>query len=293
MAKHKIQTFVDGTSKKQLTQGVTEIFKANSKIENHLEELERNGYTILKNVFSKNDCSIAKKKIDEIYKKQIKEFNNEKNLELINEKNIVRSLFVYDSFFLKFLDKKIQNQLLTKIFGKKFILNLQNSPIMQPKSRQYSAAWHRDLSYQHFVSSRQVAISTVVSLDKSTQDNGATFLLPHSHKFEMFPSKEYVKKHQKQIPINAGDTLVFDSLMYHRSGANKTNQKRKIIVHMFTLPFIKQQINYVKFLNGKYLNNKKYSYLLGYNSEVQDSVMQWRERRKNRFKKSSVKLWRY
>ena len=62
MAKHKIQTFVDGTSKKQLTQGVTEIFKANSKIENHLEELERNGYTILKNVFSKNDCSIAKKK---------------------------------------------------------------------------------------------------------------------------------------------------------------------------------------------------------------------------------------
>ena len=293
MAKLKIKTFVDGTSKEQQTQGIIETFKAKGKIENHLEELERNGYTILKKVFTKSDCNIAKRKIDKIYKKQIQEFKSEKNLELINEQNIVRSLFVYDNFFLKFLDAKIQNDLLKKIFGKKFILNLQNSPVMQPHSKQYSAAWHRDLSYQHFVASRPIAISSVVSLDNSTKKNGATYLLPHSHRFETFPSKEYVKSHERQVPINAGDILVFDSLIYHRSGTNMTNQKRKIIVNMFTLPFIKQQINYVKFLNGKFSNKKKYSYLLGYNSDVQDGVVQWRQRRADRFKKSAVKLWKY
>lgn len=293
MTKRKIQTFVDGTSIEQLTQGITEVFSAKNKIENHLEEIERNGYTVIKNVFSKNECNLAKKKIDVIYKNQIKEFSSEKKLELINEKNIVRSLFAYDNFFLKFLDKKIQSEILKKIFGKKFILNLQNSPIMQPKSKQYSAAWHRDLSYQHFVSSRPLAISMVISLDKSTKENGATFVLPHSHKFELFPSKEYIKKYEKQITINAGDILIFDSLLYHRSGANFSSKKRKIIVNMFTLPFIKQQINFVKFLNGKFSNLKRYSYLLGYDSEVQDSVLQWRKRRLNRFNKSSVKLWKY
>ena len=293
ISKLKIKIFVDGTSKEQQTQGVTEMFRTKGKIDTHLEELERNGYTILKNVFAKSDCNMAKEKIDKIYKKQIQEFRSEKNLELINEQNIVRSLFVYDNFFLKFLCPKIQNDLLKKIFRQKFILNLQNSPIMQPKSKAYSAAWHRDLGYQHFVASRPIAISSIVSLDNSTKKNGTSYFLPHSHRFETFPSKEYVKSHEKQVPVNAGDVLVFNSLIYHRSGINRTNQKRKIVVNMFTLPFIKQQINYVKFLNGKFLNNKKYSYLLGYNSDVQDGVVQWRQRRADRFKKSKVKLWKY
>ena len=101
ISKLKIKIFVDGTSKEQQTQGVTEMFRTKGKIDTHLEELERNGYTILKNVFAKSDCNMAKEKIDKIYKKQIQEFRSEKNLELINEQNIVRSLFVYDNFFFK------------------------------------------------------------------------------------------------------------------------------------------------------------------------------------------------
>ena len=38
---------------------------------------------ICTNVFSKNECNLAKKKIDVIYKNQIKEFGSEKKLELI------------------------------------------------------------------------------------------------------------------------------------------------------------------------------------------------------------------
>jgi len=37
---------------------------------------------------------------------------------------------------------------------------------------------------------------------------------------------------------------------------------------------------------------KKYSYLLGYDSETPDSVLEWRKRRLKRFQKSKVKLWK-
>ena len=73
MLKKNPPHYRDGLSKDHLTHGVLEVHKTNSKKEEHLEELQRNGYTILRNVISKNDCNKAKKKIDEIYKKQIDE----------------------------------------------------------------------------------------------------------------------------------------------------------------------------------------------------------------------------
>ena len=54
---------------------------------------------------------------------------------------------------------------------------------------------------------------------------------------------------------------------------------------MFTEPFIKQQIDYSKVLNGKYSKNKDFSYVLGYDTSVEDSVLNWRKRRKARFSK--------
>jgi len=74
-------------------------------------------------------------------------------------------------------------------------------------------------------------------------------------------------------------------MLFHRAGANNTDEERKLLVHMYTLPFIKQQVNYPKMLNGKYSDDKNLSYLLGYDSEVEDNVVNWRRRRKRRYDK--------
>ena len=120
----------------------------------HFEELNRSGYTILENVFSKKNCDIAKIKIDQIYKKQIKECGDENFLYSINDQDVVRALFVYDDFFIKFINNKNIIQFLNLCFGSKFILNLQNSPINRAQQSHYGSTWHRDLSYQHFIQSR-------------------------------------------------------------------------------------------------------------------------------------------
>ena len=43
-------------------------------------------------------------------------------------------------------------------------------------------------------------------------------------------------------------------------------------------------------LNGKYSKKKDLSYLLGYDSEIEDSVLSWRKRRKKKGMQKSCKV---
>ena len=137
--------------------------------------------------------------------------------------------------------------------------------------------------------SRPIAINVIICLDDFTKKNGGTYILPGSHRFEVFPSKNYRDKNEMQIEIKTGDAFIFDSLLFHRAGANNTGIDRKLLVHMYTLPFVKQQVNYPKMLDGKYSDDPELSYLLGYDSETEDSVLSWRQRRRKRYDKANAK----
>ena len=87
-------------SEDRYTHGVSQSCVPESEIDVQLEELRRSGYTLLDKIFSKDDCEIAKKKLDKIYKRQIEECGGEEYLIAINDQNVVRTLFVYDDFFI-------------------------------------------------------------------------------------------------------------------------------------------------------------------------------------------------
>ena len=81
----------------------------------------------------------------------------------------------------------------------------------------------------------------------------------------------------------AGSVILFDSMVYHKSGFNNTNDTRFGINNMYTLPFIKQQINYPYFLKDK-TEDDLLNRLLGFESREFQSVLDFREYRLNRSK---------
>tara|TARA_B100000963_G_scaffold361866_1_gene400413 strand:+ start:5448 stop:6299 length:852 start_codon:yes stop_codon:yes gene_type:complete len=274
---------ITGVSEKNNTQGVSELEIIKNESEYHFENIVKNGYSIIKNAFSKKICETAKINIDKIYKHQIKEYGNEESLKSINENNLARALIVYDNFFSQFIKNKQIDDILKIAFGEKYILNLQNCPINRAQSKHFGSTWHRDLSYQHFIPSRPIAITTLICIDEFTEKNGGTCIVPFSHKFEKFPSQKYIDENEKKIEAKQGDILIFDSLLFHRAGENNTLNDRKLIVQVFTLPFIKQQISFPKALNGKFSDDNSLNYILGYETEVQDNVLEWRRRRRKRY----------
>jgi hypothetical protein len=174
------------------------------------------------------------------------ETHGETRLRALDEFYTVRSLLAQpagkDVFLALALNPSLMAVLKQLIQGK-FILNQQNGIVNPPQEGYNQSAWHRDLPYQHFVSSRPLAINALFCVDDFTFDNGATFVLPASHKAGPFPSRAYVERNARQIEAKAGSFILLDCMMFHAGGFNHTKVARRAVNHVFNIPYFKQQIN--------------------------------------------------
>ena len=256
--------------------GVKESFEPKDMLDQYQEEILRNGYTIIEYVLSEKQLQILRKKMDELYDKQAQEVGGEEALREIGDSDSVKHLLVLDEVFLPLVSSKKMLSIVQRLLGDYFILNLQNGILNRPEIFNPASLWHRDLFYQHYSSSRPLAISTLFCLDDFTEETGGTFILPGSHKHDIFPSPGFALKHEIQLTAKAGSVLVFDSMMFHRCGYNKSSQIRRSISQIFTLPPFKQQISLPKSLQGKYSDDPFLRKVLGYDSETADNLRDWR-----------------
>ena len=131
--------------------------------------------------------------------------------------------------------------------------------------------WHRDLPYQHFISSKPLAISTIYCVDDFTYKNGGTYFLPYSHKNERFPSENFIEKNAIQLECKKGSYIIFDSMLYHCGGFNNSLKSRRAINHIYNIPFLKQQINIPLNVNLSSLSSKEKE-ILGLGFEEPQSI---------------------
>ncbi len=143
----------------------------------------------------------------------------ETNLKSVNEFNTVRSLLTHGGdLFLRLALNENLLSIIKKLIPGKFILNQQNGVINPARETYNQSAWHRDLPYQHFVSTKPLAINALFCVDDFTYENGATFVLPASHKSEAFPSLNYVQRNAIQIEAKSGWFILLDCMIFHAGG---------------------------------------------------------------------------
>jgi ectoine hydroxylase-related dioxygenase (phytanoyl-CoA dioxygenase family) len=259
--------------------GVTEFTPDGDNIAFHAEEILIKGYTIVPDVLSPELIKLAKDKLEVIYNKQVDEVG-EDVLKELGDKDIARSLLVYDDFFLHSITlHPTIIGIVEGVLGKYFILREQNAIINRAKSENYQLRWHRDLIYQHFTYSKPFAVSALFCLADFNELNGGTWILPASQKTEAFPSERYILENEVCVNAAAGSVIVFDSMLYHRAGLNRSENDRIGINNMYVQPYIKQAISFPKQLDGKYSDDAFLNRFLGYDSETDDNVVSWRLRR--------------
>jgi ectoine hydroxylase-related dioxygenase (phytanoyl-CoA dioxygenase family) len=249
--------------------------------EKYIEELKINGFTIIENVLSDQELSLARSKIDKVYEMQVDEFS-QKELESINELYLARLPFAYDDYFISFLKNEQILEIIRQMLGNYFVLHLQNGIINMPKQEHHQNSWHRDLPYQDFIISKPLAISVLYCIDNFNEQTGGTVVLPFSHKVENMPSIEYITKFGKQVIAPQGSAILFDAMIYHKAGYNSSDQIRRGINHMFTSAILKQQINIPSSLSGKFSEDPFLKMLLGYETTIPANVVEWRKSRLNK-----------
>lgn len=263
------------------TFGIRETTAAETDVEKRIEEIRISGFTIVPNVIEESELPGVRKALDDIYETQLLEVGGAERLDLIHDCWNVRAPLAYDERFLRIATAPAILSIVRGFLGDYFTLMLQNGVLNVPVrgQSQNAGAWHRDLNYQHFVSSRPLSISALVCVDEFSELTGGTIVLGGSHKVEQFPSESYVAEHQQTISAPASSALVFDSMLFHRGGLNRSQAPRRAINHMFTIPLLKPQISFPRLFKGKYSDDPFLRNFLGYESEPADDVRQFREMR--------------
>jgi ectoine hydroxylase-related dioxygenase (phytanoyl-CoA dioxygenase family) len=248
----------------------------------HEQCIRLTGYSVLRTDLDEAAIDSLRARLDAVLDRQRREFGGAERLAAIGDAFTARCPLVYDEAFLQLATYPQVLELCRRLLGDYVVLMQQNGVTNPSGEAHTQAAYHRDLPYQHFVSSRPLAVSALFCIDPFRAETGATRVLPGSHRVEPFPSAEVAATIDVPVTAEPGSFLVFDSMLFHRAGANHSGSLRRAVNHVYTLPFIGQSISLPAALDGRYADDPSLARLLGYETEPARSANDWRERRLRR-----------
>lgn len=230
--------------------GVLERSAADGPLDEAAEQVRTLGYAVIDSGYEPSELARLSDAFDAAREAYI-DCHGRAYLESLDELNNIRLMLTHgnDTFVRLALNKNVLTTVSMLISGK-FVLNQQNGVINPPNEKYNQGAWHRDLPYQHFVSTTPLAINALFCVDDFTAENGATFVLPASHRTGPFPSPSHVRKNAVQVKAKAGQFILLDCMAFHSGGYNRSNRARRAVNHVYNIPYFKQQIKVADVFDG-------------------------------------------
>ena len=206
---------------------------------------KKNGYVILENILSKKKIFEIKNKIYQIYENEKKSkilynytFDKSQRTKriwnLVNKSKIFRNLIqnkVVNNYMEWIFDRKTNHQ---KYFLSSFQANILQDGALAQKL-------HVDTPVPEPLPSWPLKANSIWMLDNFTEENGATEVLPGSHKFRFKPKKKD-NKNKKIIKCvgNAGSVIITHGALWHRAGSNNSSNDRLALLGSFAASYAKE-----------------------------------------------------
>jgi ectoine hydroxylase-related dioxygenase (phytanoyl-CoA dioxygenase family) len=256
--------------------GVTEQTASTTDAEYAVESIRHLGYAVVDGGYESGWLESLSAAFERARQRHFSEHGGEQALNAIDEHNTIRLPMAYEPIFLELAANKTILDICQRLISGYVVLNQQNGVINPPRAANYNqGAWHRDLPYQHFVSSRPLAVNALFCLDPFTLENGATRVLPASHRQEAFPSDRFVDTEAATVAAPAGSFIILDCMMYHSGGVNVTDRARRAVNHVYTIPLLRQQIDLPDALGETFVTDGELRKLLGYEVHTPHSVAEY------------------
>lgn len=245
--------------------GVLEQQAAGDAADKAAEAIRLVGYAVVESGFSAPEIGALGAAFDRELALSHDRHGGRDALAKIDEHNTIRAPLATNSLFLSLATNAHVLDICRKLMGEYVVLNQQNGIVNPPKGEHYGQGlYHRDLPYQHFVASRPLALSAIFCIDPFTPENGATFVIPASHKSEAFPSPDVVESLEMCISAPAGCFIMLDSMLFHRGGVNRTASGRRAVNQVYSIPHLRQQLDLPALLGPDYSLDAGLRQLLGY-----------------------------
>lgn len=239
-----------------------------------LEAIERDGFAILNNVISEAEADAVRREMDAIEQPKGRnrfEGFNTKRINSVYGKTSAVDFLIEHPRVLKVLDRLLQpNFLLSACQCIEILPGEKAQPfhfdcayIRVPRPRRHvlgklgtrllfkvlKIATSSDLPDYLFPT--QLPVNVFFAIDAFTKSNGATHMIPGSHKW---PSNRYpdpTKDTILQAEMPKGSALVFVSTIWHAGGANKSDKPRMALAALYGEPYVRTLENVYGVLQPK------------------------------------------
>lgn len=236
-----------------------------SQISQLMQQIQERGYVVLRDRFHTSCVERAGSEL--LRKSNLKGRNPFEGFNTQRIYSLVAHTRSADIFFCDELVCEIVSQVL----GKSPLLSRSQSINILPGEE--AQALHRDDFFYDVARPRKsLGVSVVVALTDFTKSNGATVVIPYSHK-EIGASVANIGE-AVPIEMNAGSILIFLSELWHGGGANTSSTNRLAVYGHFCAPWIRPLDNIYLSLSAVDVLNlpEKMRSLLGYGVHLNENV---------------------
>ena len=214
------------------------------------QQLDEQGYVVLPDLMDADFLASARRRVDELYEQEGEtagaEFKQEpQSRRLANVAN-------KGEVFLRIIDTPEVLECMAHVLGSKFKLSSLNVRSADPNS-DWVQPLHIDGGGLPDEKGYYVCNSIWI-LDDFTTENGATRLVPGSHRWNRKPTDvltDPTARHPQEILITgrAGTVVVMNSHLWHGGTANRTARPRRAIHAYYTRSDKPQQLYQKKYLD--------------------------------------------
>ena len=210
-----------------------------AEVASHADRIRNDGYTVLERV-------VAPQLVEDL-KAAVERIERDHNLGLAKTsfegfKTLrINNLLTYDDVFWEVPLHEAVLPVVEAVLDKECLLSSFCSLVFGPG--QEAQPIHEDtqlipLPRPHI----PITINAIWALTDFTATNGATRIVPGSHKYDRAP--EYGKDYETQLAtMPAGSVMLFDSALWHGGGANDSDARRFAFSCAYCWGWMRQQEN--------------------------------------------------
>lgn len=173
---------------------------------------------------------------------------------------------------LRLLDHALFNAWTKRLLHPHCIIYAYQSSSLPPGQGNYGSRIHVDCP--RFIPDYMTNMGVIFPLDDFTEDNGATYFLPGSHRMAQLPNEDRFFAGAQRLLANAGDMVLFNARLAHAAGVNKTQSTRHALTINLCRHYMKQRFDLPRMISEQDLASlgEEGKRLIGMNARVPTSL---------------------
>ncbi len=248
-------------------------------------EIDEMGFSIVENIVNKEEVEILRSRLQEALEEDAKEYGHLDG----KRYNHIVDLTTRGPAFVRLLENEKMLSIFSHFLGSDCILYSYTSTIFLPNDKPDVSNIHRVSKKYPYIDGYYLGLLMNLALDDYTEENGATYYLPGSHKMQGVPTEEEFFSNSVRAIRKAGDAIFSHPLCYRAGGINETEKASYAIAPYACRAFIKQRLDYPRIATPEVLSwlGSKGRSFLGFEARVPTNLFEYYFPKEKRLYKTS------